>query len=208
MADYKAEVHGQFAVGLEWSYGLHITSNQDRAALLTTWSNAWNSAWTDSTHGLQTLYPTTTEVNEYSIAQLNGIYEETFKVTLASTVAGTSTEDSLPFQEATLISLRSPASGGHGRGRFFLPAMIETAVNGDLVSDAAATRTKAAVLAVKAAIEADGSTVFVVDKGVPHPIPPNPVVPPGPKFVITDWKVSRKPSRQARRVRKVKAVYV
>jgi hypothetical protein len=204
VTDYYAQVYGQFSTDIAWSFGMHITSAQAESALLTTWSNAWNAAWTDGTHGLQTLYPTTTEITSYSVATLNAIYEQTTKSRLAATHAGTSTDDSLPYLNSTLVSLRSTSVNRHGRGRFFLPAMVETVVNNDVLIDTAVTRTSAAVNAVKTAIQADGSTVFVVDKGQPHAIPPVPV---GPKYVITSWLVSNKPSRQSRRVRKVRPVY-
>ena len=204
MTDYYAQVYGKYTTDISWSFGLHITSSQAESALLTTWSNAWHAAWTDSGHGLNLLYPTTTGITGYSVATLNGIYEETSKSRATSTDVGTASGDSLPFLNATLVSLRSTSVSRHGRGRFFLPAMVETSVNADVLDSGDAARTSTAVNSVKTAIQADGSTIFVVDKGKPHAIPP---VPAGPKFVITQWLVSNKPARQSRRVKKVRPVY-
>lgn len=204
MTDYFAQVYGQYTADIAWSFGLHITSAQAEATLLTTWENAWNAAWNDGTHGLKVLYPTTTEITSYSVATLDGSYNQVTKSRVASTQAGTATGDSLPYLNATLVSLRSASVVRSGRGRFYLPAMEETFVNADVLISTAVTRTSAAVLAVKAAIEADGSTVFVVRKPKPKEVPP---VPAGPKYIITSWLVSNKPARQSRRVRKVRPVY-
>jgi hypothetical protein len=204
VTDYYAQVFGQYTSDIAWSFGLHITSSQAEATLLTTWENAWNSAWNDGTHGLKVLYPTTTEITGYTVATLDASYQQTTKSRVASTQAGTATGDSLPYLNAIVVSLRSNSVVRGGRGRFYLPATEETFVNNDVVASTAVTRVSAAVLAVKSAIEADGSTVFVVRKPQPRAIPP---VPAGPKYVITSWLVSNKPARQSRRVRKVRPVY-
>lgn len=203
MADYYLRVEGNYTTDIEWGFGRHVTSAQSPSALLTTWTNAWVSAWTDGTHGLQTLYPTTTTMSRFSVATLDGLYLQTAKVQGTSSHAGTGTDDSLPFAMATLVALRSTTQiGKHARGHFYLPAMIETVVNADVLTPTAGARASLAVNAVRTAVQADGSTFFVVDVGNHRAVPP---VLPGPKYVMdAAWTVSDKPATQRSRVKKVK----
>lgn len=205
MAEYYAQVYGQYSASVPWSFGRRITSGQTPSALLTTWSNAWIAAWNDAVHGLKVIYPTTTIMESYSIATVNGIYEQTAKVQLATAEPGTAAGDTLPWRLAILVDTRSSTQiGRHTRGRFFLPAPEETFMNADVLTPAAATRVSAAVNAVKAAVTADGSTFYVVDTGKPNALPP---ITAGPKYVVDAWTVSNKPSSQEGRVRKIKPVY-
>lgn len=203
MTDYYTQLHGSFGDGTPWSTGLHITSNQSEASLATTMVNAWFAAWTDTSHGLEALYPTTTSTDTVSVATLNGTMKEVSKTVLAAVNPGTTSGDSLPFRLATLVSLRSPSIQKHGRGRMFLPAMDETFVNADLLTSAAATRVSAAIAELFAAIRADGSTVFVTNKKALKD-----GTPAYQKTVITSQLVSRKPAGQFRRVKRVPAIYV
>lgn len=207
MADYYAQVQGHYASGRRWSFGWHITSNQSPSALMTTWDAAWLAAWTDGTHGLEALYPTGTVLDGYTVATLDSNYNWTSKVIATASLAGTSVADELPELNACVISLRSTSTLRAGRGRNYLPAFAEDQVNGDVIIPTAVTRVSGAVRAVQTAIQADGSTIFVARRGVPHPKPPNPVVLPGPKFVITTILTSNKPARQSRRTRKVRPTY-
>jgi hypothetical protein len=206
MTDYYAQVSGAYSATVGWTFGRHITSAQSPSALLTTWQNAWTAAWNDGTHGMKVIYPTTTSITGFSVATLDTTYHQTAKVASTVSLAGTATGDTLPWQEAILVSLSSSTQiGRHSRGRFYLPALEETFVNGDVVVSTEVTRLSAAVNAVRAAVVADGSSFFSVFMGDPHSVPPRPI---GPKFVTDVWKVSNKPARQSRRVRRIKPTYV
>lgn len=203
MTDYYAQVHGKFASGDSWSFGWHITSNQTPDALLTTWSNAWIATWTDGTHGLQTLYNTTTTISYFTVATLNASMKQTAKVELVSAQPGTSSDTPLPDEDAVLVSLRSPSIQKHGRGRTFLPAPVEGIVDTGLYTNTAMTRVKTAVSAVRSAITADGSTQFVTND---HVLKDG--TPPYQKTVITYILVARKPSRQGKRQDPLTSNYV
>lgn len=206
MTDYFAQVSGQYSATVGFTFGRHITSAQSPSALLTTWANAWTAAWNDGAHGLKVIYPTTTSITGFSVATLNTIYHQTAKVASSAALVGTATGDTLPWQEAVLVSLSSSTQiGKHSRGRMYLPALEETFVNGDVIVSTEVTRVSAAVNAVRAAVVADGSTFFSVDMGKPRAVPP---IPPGPKYVTDVFKVSNKPARQSRRVRKIRPTYV
>lgn len=206
MADYYCRAEGNFTTDLEWGIGRHITSAQSPSALLTTWTNAWVSAWTDGTHGLDALYPTTTTISRFSVATLDGLYLQVAKVEGTSSHAGTSTGDSQPYSDSTLVSLRSLTQiGKHARGHFFLPAMDETYWDANTFNATQAARASVAVNTVRTAIQADGSTFFVVDVGNHRAVPP---VLPGPKYVMdAPWRVSNKASSQRSRTKKIRPTY-
>lgn len=203
MADYKLQVHGHFAGSIPWTVAVHVTSNQAEAALATTWANAWTAGWTDGAHGLQTLYPVATAIDAVSAATLNGTMHEVSKTTVPLTLPGTSVADTLPFKEATLVSLRSAFIQRGRRGRMYLPAMAEDQVNADILIPAAATRVRDAISAIFTAIRADGSSFFVFNRKAWKD-----GTLPFQKTIITSQLVSNKPASQRRRVRKVSATYV
>lgn len=205
MPDYKCEAHGVYADGRPWSTGVHITSSQTPDALNATWSAAIADMWSNGTYGIATLYPTGTEMTSTTVALLNATMHETAKRQSPHSVFGTSTADTLPFQEATLISWRGDNTQRTGRGRQYLPALAEDQVNNNILILSAQNRIKSAITAVKNAIQADGSTFFVTPTNVKHP--PKNGTPLYAKTVVTTPLVSNKPARQARRVNKVPAVY-
>jgi hypothetical protein len=205
VTDYMVKMIGQYAGGIPWTTGVHVTSAQSESALATTWRNAVLNFWLDPAHGVQTLYPTGTVLTETSVATLNATMHEVTKTTTPTAAAGTSTADTLPFQEAVCISLRGNSVQKTGRGRMFLPALAEDQVNNDVVIGAATARISTAIKAVFAAINADGSTFFVTPVNVKKP--PKNGVPLYTKTVVTSPLVSNKPARQSRRVRKVAASY-
>lgn len=206
MTDYLVQMHGAYADGMVWSSGLHVTSNQSPDALNTTWSNAVQDFWTSATHGVEIFYPVGTTLDTTTVATLNATMHQIAKKRVPHTLAGTAAGDSLPYQEAILVSLRGDSIQKTGRGRIFLPALEETFVNNNIVTPTTTARIKAAMSAVFAAINADGSTVFVTPTNVKKP--PKNGVPLYTKTVVTTPLVSNKPARQSRRVSKVAPVYV
>lgn len=204
MADYNCQMQGTFFDESQWSTGLHITSNQTPAALATTWSNAVSNMWSNATYGLHQFYPVDTILRTTTVATLDGTMHETSKILTDTPVAGTASGDTLPLQNATLISLRTNFIGRTQRGRMFLPAMEETFVNNDVLTPAAAALVKQAVQSLFAAINADGSTVFIYVH--PNKLKP-PTIPVYTKSTISLPLVSNKPARQSRRTRRKKPVY-
>lgn len=205
MADYRCTVEGTYGGEISWSFGMNITSAQATAGLATTWSNAWAAAWTDATHGLEVLYPATTEITGYRIALLDANYHETQAELVTAAAPGTATDTQLPYQNSILVSMRAlPQIGRHARGRFYLPAPTENTQSANTWKQSTLDRVAGAVRAVQLAIQADGSTIFVVQKPKPKAVPP---VPAGPKYVITKLEVPDKPARQSKRVKKVKPNY-
>jgi hypothetical protein len=203
VTDYYLQLKGVFAGGVAWSIGQHYTSNANETTVASTWQSAWADAWTNSSYGLQTLYPVATTTEEVTVATLNASMHETSKTLLAAVHPGTSSADTLPYQEAVVVSWRGLNIQRHGRGRWYLPALAEDQVNGDIVIDNAAGRIKNAITALKANMTADGSTFFVTNKKALKD-----GTPPFQKVVVTTPLVAKKPARMSRRTRKIANVYV
>lgn len=202
MTDYYCQVSGNYNGTANWSFALNVTSTQAEQPLLNTWSTLWQNAWTNATYGLDTLYATTVNITQLSVATVDQNYKQISKSRTTSTLSGTSTDVTLPYQNALVVSLRSAMVGRHSRGRFYLPAPVESSITNNTLTAAAITRVKSAVESVRVGIIADGSTIFVVHKPTKNP----PTVP-GLKYVIQDFLVSNKPARQSRRANHQKASY-
>lgn len=209
MPDYYMQVLGEYTSSLGWSFGQHITSSSSEASLAASWHLAWTGAWTDGSFGLQTLYPTGTAITEVTVATLSASMKELSKTRLALAEAGIASDDTLPFQNSVCVSWRGTNIQRYGRGRWFLPAPIETIINNNVLTNTAATRIKNAVNYVYSQMSAGGNTFFVTNKKdiidkVTHAV----LVPAFTKQIVTTPFVATKPARQSRRVRKVPSSYV
>lgn len=206
MADYYCKVSGVYANGRPWNFGFHVTSAQSPDSLNTTFSNAMIAFWTSALDGVETLYPVGTELQMTTVYTLDAKMKATEKRFTGHTLPGTSAADTLPNLNSTLISLRGNSTKKTGRGRVYLPAMAEDQVNNNVLIDAAANRTKGAILGVFAAIQADGSSFFVTPTDAKNP--PKDGTPLYSKTIVTTPLVSKKPARQSRRDRKSSPQYV
>ena len=202
MADYYMQVIGQFAGSLGWSFGQHITSSDTETGIAGRWHDIWNSSWVAGGTGLNAIYPTSTAVTSVSVSTLNGTMHEVSKTVLPLALAGISSDDTLPYLNSIVISWRGTAIQRYGRGRWFMPATVETVVNGDVLTSGAAGRFKATVTSVHNTMVADGSTFFVTNKKALKD-----GTPPFRKTIVTTPLVAMKPARQSRRVRKVPTSY-
>jgi hypothetical protein len=209
MTLYRCEMHGVYASGRLWSCRQEFTSSAVLATIETDWKNATNSLWTDGTHGIETLYPTTTiyqQSRTYQLAIVAGTPGKVISQALAEdgfSIPGTSANDGLPDQNAVLVSLRAAGVGPNQRGRTYLPAIDETIVVGDLIGATPAGRVTTAMTALRTAMAAAGHVqVIFNDKTTLR----DPAI--GTTKPITSCKTDRVMRTQRRRVRKEAAVYV
>jgi len=209
MALYRCVAYGIYASGRPWSFRQHFSSAATLAAIQADWSAQTVAAWTDGAHGLQTLYPTTTVYNKARTYQLFLTLGPPIRVKAAAaaenafTHAGTSANDGLPDQDATVVSLRTAGVGVNNRGRTFLPALDETIVIGDLIGTVPATRVSTAMTALRAGMSAAGHTqVIFNDKPTVH----DPVT--ATTKPVTSCETDRVMRTQRRRIRKLPAQYV
>jgi hypothetical protein len=172
MTDYVAIVRGVLPNGRGWSTSRHITSNQSESALLTTWQNAWTTAWNLATTGLATVYTAATTITEFEVGTLNGSMRKTSKSVGAVSLTGSNATTAGAQGTSIVVDWQSAGTLRNQRGRQKLPApATDQAADGKL-NGTPATNVKAAMDSVATAIRADGSTYFVfpryaTENGVP-----------------------------------------
>ena len=161
MTDYVATVRGVLPNGRSWSTSRHITSAQSEAALLTTWANAWTSAWNLATTGLATVFTASTTITYFEVGTLNGTMRKVSKSPDTVSLVGSATGDAGADNTAIIVDWASAGTMRNQRGRQFLPAPAESQVLGGVLSATPAGNIKAAMDSIATAVRADGSTYFV-----------------------------------------------
>jgi hypothetical protein len=200
---YRATLNGVFPDGRTWSSRLTIGNAAATASFLATWATALTNFWTDGTHGVETLYPVGTVLEEATAAVLDSTMREGEKLTQSLALPGTNVGDSLPAQDAILVSLRGAAVGKKNRGRMYLPGPADTVAIVGEMDNTSTTRVSTAINALFNDMRAAGSTFYVYNaKANAHD--PVPFV----LKVITTEKVDRFIRSQRRRQEKNRAVYV
>jgi hypothetical protein len=209
MTLYACHALGIYDSGRKWSFRHYFSSAAALATIEFDWVTAMVSAWTDGTHGIETLYPTTTvfdATKTYQLAIVAGTPGKIISVDEAEdgfTHAGTSANDGLPDQDAILVSLRAAGTGQNHRGRTYLPAPDETIVVGGVLGSTPATRVTTAFNALRAAMAASGHTqVLLNTKSTLR----DPAI--GTTKPVVSCKTDRVIRTQRRRVEKLAAQYV
>lgn len=204
MTVYRAVASGVFASGETWSFRQHFDSGADIATISGDWSAQIQSAWTNGTHGLETLYPTGTELTQTSVAALSGVpFREGLKQVAPQTLVGTSADDSLPEQTCVLVSLRAAAVGRKNRGRIHLPALVETAVTGGEIDSTPSTRVSTAINALYDGMRIAGHTPVIYNTQVSVDDPVLQTL----KTIVTE-EVDRVTRSMRQRTKRRRAVYV
>lgn len=209
MALYRCVAYGVYNSGRSWSFRQNFSSSATLATVQADWFAQVVAAWTDGTHGLQTLYPTTTSLERTRTYQLfltlgpPILVKASAAAQDAAVHAGTSANDGLPDQDAVVVSLRTAGVGVNNRGRTFLPALDETIVTGDVIGSTQATRVSTAMTALRAGMAAAGHVqVIFNDRPTVHD-PVTATVKP-----VTLCETDRIVRTQRRRIRKSAGLYV
>jgi len=204
MTDYRMKVHGRLASNEPYSWSWGITSNQTPGALVTTMAAALSDMWTNGTYGVGSQYAPGIRLDTFDIITLDGTFSETEKLSHTLTLVGTSAD--APLSDKSTIVMRKVSLGlkRWQRGFTHLPAPVEGVLVNGLYTNVSRDRFTTAMRAVKSAITADGSTLFV-HTGAADPL--HPTRPVYTKTVITDVTCSNKPGTQRNRMNKVVGVY-
>jgi hypothetical protein len=203
MTDYKLEAGGVYGTGRVWTFGAHVSSSNDLATTLVDWSAQLVSFWTNGSHGVETVYATSTILTSASAISLSGTFHEDQRVDGTLSNAGTSTADEGANQLAILASLRNASSGPKNRGRLYLPSPAEDAVDEGVLGSTERTRVSTAIDALFDGMRTDGYTFFVFNRNAS---PRDPVA--FTKKTITTQKIDAVLRTQRRRVRKELPIYV
>jgi hypothetical protein len=156
MTVYRCVASGVFASGRTWSFSQKFSSSVAISTIQGDWHTQIGSFWTNGTHGVETIFPTTTVLTLTSTAALSALGREGLKQVATETLAGTSANDGLPEQNVVLVSLRGASVGKMNRGRIHLPAPDETLVTGGEMGTTPTTRVSTAIGALYAGMRIAG----------------------------------------------------
>lgn len=203
MPDYKLQLSGTYGTGRVWSTGVHATGAADLPSTAITWATQVNSAWTNASHGLETLYATTTVLTEISVVQLDATMHAIQEVASAVTLPGTNATQEGPNQDSILVSLRNSFAGERNRGRMYLPVPAEDTFDEGVMGVTETTRVSTAIDALFSGMRTAGYTFFVFNRKVSVRDPALYA-----HKTITTEKVDRVLRTQRRRIRKELAIYI
>lgn len=203
MTDYKMEISGSYGTGRRWSCGAHFSAGSDLVTAASDWAAQVNSFWTNGSHGVETLYATSTVLDTVTAIQLGSTMHEIQRLDGPTTLPGTDVSQEGAGQLSILVSLRNAFSGARNRGRMYLPSPAEDTVNEGILGGTEATRVSTAIIALFSGMRTAGYTPFVFNR-VAHPLDPTPFT----KKTITSEKVDKVLRTQRRRIREELAQYV
>lgn len=164
MADYVAFVRGTLPNGRPWSTERKITSTQSPSALLTTWQNAWTSAWNLAVTGLKVVYDANTKITQFEVGTLDSNMRKVAKTTANVNLVGTDAGDPISGNNSVVVFWTSAVTQKYGRGFQRLPPPTEAFVNGLTITATGGANIKAAIQSVQTAVQADGSSFFVAPR--------------------------------------------
>lgn len=173
MTIYRCVASGVFAAGETWSFRQHFDSPAAISTISGDWFANLTTFWTNGVFGLQTIYPTGTQMTGSSVAALGGVpFREGLKQVTPMTDAGTNLADSLPEQTCILVSLRGAAVGKRNRGRIHLPAPAESEAVGGELGAAQGTRVTTAISSLYNTMRLQGHipVVYNVKVSVSDPV--------------------------------------
>lgn len=202
MADYVAFVRGTLPNGRPWSIGRKITSTQSPSALLTTWQNAWTSAWNLAVTGLKVVYDANTKITQFEVGTLDAQMRKVAKTVANVSLVGTDGGDPISANNSVVIYWTSAVTQKYGHGFNSLPPVTENFVNGLVISATGGANIKAAIASVQTAVNADGSTFFVAPRFLTESGQPAFV-----KTVLTAFEVRQQLGDRSEREEKVSKTY-
>lgn len=167
MSDYLCRLIGHYGSGRPWTTAFHLSASDPPSTVLTNLATNVTSLWTDGTHGLETLYKTTTILDSVEVILLNANlgYQQRFGPTVLS-LAGTSTDNPGADIDSVVVSLRTANVGPGEIGKMKLPSVVEGAiVNGELDATPQA-RIGNAMRAFRTAMTSGGQVWFIFNKEV------------------------------------------
>jgi len=153
MALYRMVASGT-TPGESWSFTLHAEGSLSTADAATSFGDALTAAWGA---GMDDVTTADVDCTLASVAALDPATDgQLTRVEVVLALTGVATGEMLPFQCATVISLLTASATRHGRGRFYLPPLAVSTVDGGLISAAAITSLDAAWTAFFDSLNTDG----------------------------------------------------
>lgn len=202
MTDYVAFVRGTLPNGRPWSTARKITSTQSPTALLTTWQNAWTTAWNLAVTGLKVQYDALTKITQFEIGTLNANMHKIAKSTATVNLIGTDAGDPLGANDTIVVLWESTVTQRYGHGFNRLPAPTENFAADGVITATGGANVKAGITSIQTAIQADGSTFFVAPLFLTESGQPA-----FAKTVLTTFQVRQQLGTERKREQKVPKTY-
>lgn len=161
MSDYELRVLGHYQNGRPWTWRWFFNSPNTAATVLTAWSAAITDFWTNGTYGVETLYATTTVLDDVEVITLDAKFQWTARIKQSLTLAGTSSDNPMPNGNAVLLHLESPGLRPNERGYTRLPAPVEGSANNGEYTPTAGGRFGTAARALHSTMATGGQFTFV-----------------------------------------------
>jgi hypothetical protein len=179
MTLYRCQAIGVNPSTREWSFGIDFSSGSSLTVVAADWLTQITSFWTNGTHGVETVFPTTCVLETTRTASLavvpvtiggvtvNKIREQAVH-TDNPALAGTSTNPSLPDQNVVLCTLLTTAHGRGSTARIHLPAPDQTVVTAGEIGATETTRVSTSLNALLVGMAAAGHQPVKVTGKVTH----------------------------------------
>lgn len=162
MALYRHRLEGTFP-GEVWSFGIYTDSNLSVAASQSAWMTGITNFWAEATAlfsaDVAATRAVTVELDPATGKQLTGAENTRADV-------GTSVAETLPFQCAPVVSLRTATLSRAGRGRFYAPSLAVDQVAGGRLLTAARDSLADAGLALVQGLTAAGGNVVIYHRSL------------------------------------------
>lgn len=137
MTVFRHRVNGTFGTQEVWTFGVYSEGSASIDVAETTWDAAVTAFFSAALSArmstdVQALATSTASIDETTGAQIT-------RRELPNTSAGTSVEESLPYQVTAVVSTRTALATRAGRGRFYVPSLDVAQVEGGRISAACRT---------------------------------------------------------------------
>ena len=162
MALYRHRLEGTFT-GEVWSFGLYTDSTLSvaaaQSAFMTGISNFWAEVGPLLSTDVAAVRAVTVELDPLTGKQLTGAENTRADV-------GTSVAESLPYQCAPVVSLRTATLSRAGRGRFYAPSLAVDQVAGGRMTTTARDALADGGLALVQGLTAGGGNVVIYHRSL------------------------------------------
>lgn len=157
MALFKHTLNGTFT-GEVWSFGLHTLGNVTTSFAEASWVTAVGEFWTDA----GPMFAADVDTSTTSTAELDQLTgKQITRVETGSALSGSAASESLPYQCAPAVSLRTNLATRAGRGRFYAPSLAVEFVAGGKMTGPAQTALLNGAVGMIGALTAAGLDVVL-----------------------------------------------
>ena len=143
MPIYRVDIPGQLPSGEQFLFGFHASDLSSTDADAATDAEAWLGGFMATSGGAAPLFSASTIFGPVKVSQIDAATDKVISSAFGTlTKAGTGTGSVLPPQVAVCVTLRTALAGPSNRGRFYLPATLDTTLESNTGRMAAASVTQ------------------------------------------------------------------